>query len=196
MLRYVAVPFIALVLTATVAAAQQTVPPAAPTIGASGGVGAGISIPAGQLSDTHTAGYALAGLVDFSAAEQPYSFRAELIFQHYDKKSTAPIGTHSMNITSLGASVLIRSPQRQASSVFALGGIAIYRLTDGGTKPGFNGGVGLEVPLTFFVGMADVRMHVILTESRPSFTIPITLGARFLRTTILSRRPFTNPTRV
>src|ERR671937_805140 len=132
MLRFAGVVLLALASTSTMTAAQQTVPPAAPTIGASGGAGAGIAIPAGRLSDTHTAGYTLAGLVDFSAAEQPYSFRAELIFQHYDKKSTAPVGTRSMNITSLGASVLIRSPQKQASSLFALGGIAIYRLTDGG----------------------------------------------------------------
>ena len=179
MSRFLCGALVALLALGSSAAAQQSVPPASPTIGASAGGGAGIAVPVGSLADTHTAGYTIEGLVDFSAADQPYSFRAELIFQHYDKKSTAPIGTHSMNITSLGASVLIRSPQRQASSVFALGGIAIYRLTDGGTKPGFNGGVGLEVPLTFFVGMADVRMHVILTESRPSFTIPITLGARF-----------------
>jgi hypothetical protein len=37
----------------------------------------------------------------------------------------------------------------------------------------------LEVPLTFFVGMADVRLHYVLTEGKPSLTIPITLGARF-----------------
>ena len=60
------------VLTAasTTARAQQTIPPAAPTIGASGGVGAGIVIPVGALSDNHAAGYTLSGLVDFSAAEQ------------------------------------------------------------------------------------------------------------------------------
>jgi hypothetical protein len=178
MLRFVGVVLIAVLSMSATANAQQSVPPASPTIGASGGGGAGIAIPAGRLSDTHTAGYTLAGLIDFSAAEQPYSFRTELIFQHYDRKSTAPAGTRGMNITSLGASLLFRTPQ-QAASAFVLGGIAIYRLTDGGTKPGFNGGAGLEVPLTFFIGIADVRLHVILTESRPSLTIPITLGARF-----------------
>lgn len=167
-----------LLALSTSVAAQQTVPPAAPTIGASAGFGAGIAIPIGALAESHAAGYTVSGLVDFSAAEQPFSFRAELIYQHYDRKSAAPAGTEGMNIMSVGASLLSRSP-RQASSVFFIGGIAVYHATNNGTKPGINAGAGLEVPLTFFIGMADVRVHWVLTEGRPLLTIPITLGARF-----------------
>jgi hypothetical protein len=130
------------------------------------------------VSETHAAGYTLAGLVDFSAAEQPYSFRFEMIYQRYDRKTSAPAATRSLNITSLGASLLARSP-KQGSSAFLLGGIAVYRMTDRGTKPGVSVGMGLEVPLTSFIGMADVRMHYVLTEGKPTMTIPITLGARF-----------------
>jgi hypothetical protein len=161
---------------ATPAIAQQTVPPAAPTIGASGGVGGGIAIPVGRLSDTHTAGYTLAGLVDFSAAEQPFSFRAELIYQRFDRKSSAAV--NDMNVLSLGASLLARRT-KQAASTYALGGIAVYRPTDQGTKPGLTAGFGIEVPLTYFIGFADVRLHYVLTERNPLLTIPITLGARF-----------------
>jgi len=179
MSRFLCGALVALLALGSSAAAQQSVPPASPTIGASAGGGAGIAVPVGSLADTHTAGYTIEGLADFSAADQPYSFRAELIFQRYDKKSSAPGGTKNMNITSLGASLLARSPNKVGSSGFVIGGIAIYRLTDGGTKPGVNAGVGLEVPLTFFIGMADVRVHYVLTEGRPAVTIPITLGARF-----------------
>jgi len=67
-----------------------------------------------------------------------------------------------MNITSLGASLLARNPSK-TSSAFLLGGIAVYHLTDNGTKPGANAGFGLEVPLTFFVGnrrrAAPLRAH-------------------------------------
>jgi hypothetical protein len=165
-------------VAADLTAQQESRPPASPTFGASAGGGVGIAIPLGRLSDTHTAGYVFTGLVDFSAAEQPYSFRAEFIYQHYDRKRTSPAGTRSKNIASLGASLLARSPAG-ASSAYAIGGIGIYRPTDEGTKPGVNAGLGLEVPLTFFIGIADVRIHYVMTEGRPAITIPITLGARF-----------------
>jgi hypothetical protein len=161
------------------AQAPATVPPAAPTIGASGGIGGGIAIPIGRLNDTHAAGYTLSGLVDFSAAEQPYSFRAELIYQHFDVRTASATTTRNKNVTSLGASLLARSAQKQASSGYVIGGIAVYRITDEGSKPGVNAGMGLEVPLTFFVGIADVRIHYVLSDGRPAVTIPITLGARF-----------------
>lgn len=169
---------IAVSAVAPLGAQTQTVPPAAPTIGASGGIGGGIALPIGRLADTHAAGYVLEGLVDFSAADQPYSFRAELIYQRYDKGSSAPASTGNMNLTSLGGSLLARSP-RGASSAYLMGGIAVYKATGEGTKPGVNIGAGLDVPLTFFVGMADVRVHFVLTEKKPLVTIPVTLGARF-----------------
>jgi hypothetical protein len=178
--RIVTLALLAATALPSIAMAQQaTVPPAAPTIGASGGFGGGIAIPIGRLNDTHAAGYNLAGLVDFSAADQPYSFRLELIHQHFDSKSSAPAGTRNMSMTSLGAALLARSAQKNASSGFVIGGIAVYKMTDEGTKPGVNAGIGLEVPLTFFIGIADIRVHYVLSEGKPGVTIPITLGARF-----------------
>ena len=181
MKRFGALVLASLIAAGSTAAAQQpaTIPPAAPTIGASGGVGGGIAIPLGRLNDTHAAGYTLSGLVDFSDAAQPFSFRAELIFQHFDKRVNSPPGTANANMWSLGASLLARSAQKQASSAYVIGGIAVYKITNEGTKPGVNAGMGLEVPLTFFVGIADVRVHYVLSDGKPALTIPISLGARF-----------------
>jgi hypothetical protein len=155
----------------------QTRPPASPTFGASLGGGAGIAVPVGRLSETNTAGYSFTGLVDFSAADQPYSFRAEVLYQHYDRKRSVA-GTESKNILSFGAALLARN-NVGASSGYLIGGIGIYRPTDEGTKPGINAGMGLEVPLTFFIGIAEVRVHWAMTEGKPLLTIPIMLGARF-----------------
>ena len=178
MRRTATIVLIAAVFCAQPATAQQTtVPPASPTIGASGGFGGGIALPAGELSKTNAAGYSLEGLVDFSAADQPFSFRAEFIYQRFDKKS-AVVGANNMNLASLGGSILARKPEG-ASSAFVLAGIAIYRASGAGTKPGISIGGGLEVPLTYFVGIADVRVHYVLTEKKPLVTFPITLGARF-----------------
>jgi hypothetical protein len=174
--RFSIVAAVMLLIVSTPLMAQRAVPPASPTIGASGGFGAGIALPVGRLSSSHTAGYTATGLVDFSAAEQPFSFRTELVFQHFDHKTTN--GLPDENITSLGASLLARTPKSTASAYF-LGGIGIYHAKQEGTKPGLNFGAGLEVPLTLFVGFADLRMHYMLTQGRPAITIPITLGARF-----------------
>jgi len=178
MRRLASIAAIASVFCGGPVAAQQTmVPPASPTIGASGGFGGGIALPVGQLSKTNAPGYSLEGLVDFSAADQPFSFRVEFAYERFDKKSGVA-GASNMNLTSLGGSILARKP-KGASSAFALGGIAIYRVVPGGTKPGVSLGGGLEVPLTYFVGIADVRVHYVLTDKKPLVTIPITLGARF-----------------
>jgi hypothetical protein len=139
-------------------------------------LGGGIALPIGQLAKTNAAGYSVEGLVDFSAAEQPYSFRLELVYQRFDKR-TAVAGAQNMNMTSLGGTILSRRP-KGASSAFVLGGIAVYKATGHGTKPGLSVGGGLEVPLTFFIGMADLRVHYVLAD-KPMVTIPITLGARF-----------------
>src|SRR4029078_408640 len=106
------------------------------------------------LTQHPAAGRPAPALAVCSPADQPYSFRAELIYQRYDKKASAPAGTRDINMTSLGASLLARSAHARGSSAFALGGIAVYRLTGLGTRPGVNAGIGLEVPLTFFVGIA------------------------------------------
>jgi len=177
--RLFPIAFVAALTAAAPLQAQQTmVPPASPTIGASGGFGVGIALPVGHLSDTHAPGYSFNGLVDFSAAEQPYSFRLELTYQRYDVRSTAPAATRNMNVTSLGGSLMARRP-RGASSAFFLGGVAVYRATDSGIKPGVSLGAGLEVPLDFFIGIADIRLHYVLSEKNALVTIPITLGARF-----------------
>lgn len=167
----------ALLGAAPAMAQQAMVPPASPTIGASGGFGVGIALPVGQLIKTNSPGYSLEGLVDFSAAEQPFSFRTEFIYQRLDPKSGVA-GASGMNLLSLGGSILARQP-KGASSAFVMGGIGVYHATGAGTKPGIQLGGGLEVPLTFFVGIADVRIHYVLTDKKPLVTFPITLGARF-----------------
>jgi hypothetical protein len=178
MLRSASTVLVAALVCAAPAIAQQTtVPPASPTIGASGGFGVGIALPIGQLLKTNAPGYLLEGLVDFSAADQPFSFRTEFIYQRFDGKSGVA-GASGMNLLSLGGSIMARQP-KGASSAFALAGIGIYHATGAGTKPGVSVGGGLEVPLTYFVGIADLRIHYVLTEKKPLVTFPITLGARF-----------------
>ena len=140
------------------------------------GVTAGISIPAGRLADDHAAGYALGGVVEYAVSGQPYSLRGEALFQRFALKS-GRVGDDS-NVLSLGTTIVYRL-QKSAAQTFVTGGIAIYNATREGTRPGFNGGTGVEIPLTGFSAVAEARLHVMLADGKPLLTLPLTVGVRF-----------------
>ena len=140
------------------------------------GVTGGIAIPAGRLADDHAAGYALGGVVEYAVNGQPYSLRGEALFQRFALKSNH-VGDAS-NVVSLGTTIVYRL-QKSATQTFVSGGIAIYNATGEGTRPGFNVGTGVEIPLTGFSAVAEARLHVMLADGRPVLTIPLTVGVRF-----------------
>jgi hypothetical protein len=174
-------------LTAT-AAAQSSGPPANPTaptpsaqsdyyVPLFGGT-AGIAIPVGRLSDDHAAGYALGAVAEYAVANQPYSLRGEGLFQRFALKSNRTTGRDA-NVLSIGTSIVYRLDMVSAARTFVTGGIAIYNATLEGTRPGINGGTGVEIPLTGFTAVAEARLHLMLADQRPIMTIPFTLTIRF-----------------
>ena len=140
------------------------------------GVTAGISIPAGRLADNHAAGYALGGVVEYAVSGQPYSLRGEALFQRFALKSNH--AGDDANVLSLGTTIVYRL-QKSATQTFVSGGIAIYNATGEGTRPGFNVGTGVEIPLTGFSAVAEARLHVMLADGRSVLTVPLTVGVRF-----------------
>lgn len=143
------------------------------------GVTAGIAIPVGRLADDHAAGYSLGGLVEYAVAGQPYALRGEAIYQRFALKSGRTTGS-DVNLTSLGATFVMKSfTPNSAANTFFTGGIAVYHGTDLGTRPGVNGGAGIEVPLTGFSATGEARLHVMFADGRPVLTIPLTVGIRF-----------------
>lgn len=141
------------------------------------GVTAGISIPLGRLSDDHQAGYTVGSLVEYAVAGQPYSLRGEVAFQRFPQKSGATNG-YDANLISLGSTIVYRL-QKSATQTFVAGGIAIYNATREGTRPGFNFGTGVEIPLTGFTALAEARVHVMLADARPILSLPLSVGVRF-----------------
>ncbi|MEO7455553.1 MAG: hypothetical protein ABIY52_04780 [Gemmatimonadaceae bacterium] len=140
------------------------------------GVTAGIAIPVGRLSDDHAAGYALGGTVEYAVSGQPYSLRGEAFYQRFALKE-GHAGS-DMNLLSLGTTIVYRLMQ-SSTQTFVSGGIAIYNGTHEGTRPGFNAGGGVEIPLTGFSAVAEARFHVMLADGRPIMTLPLTVGVRF-----------------
>ncbi|HEX9483110.1 MAG TPA: hypothetical protein VF929_00965 [Gemmatimonadaceae bacterium] len=177
--------FVALVGATLPAGAQQSGPPAttAPAprtqsdfyVPLYGGT-AGISIPIGRLADDHAAGYGVGGVVEYAVSGQPYSLRGEVLWQRFPLKSGH--AGDDANLLSLGSTIVYRL-QHSAAQTFVTGGIAIYNATHEGTRPGFNVGSGVEIPLTGFSAVAEARLHVMLADARPILAIPLTVGIRF-----------------
>ena len=138
---------------------------------------AGVAIPIGRLADDHAAGYLLGGLVEYGVIGQPYALRGELLFQRFSLKS-GRVG-ESVNLFSFGPTIVYRL-QATPTNTFLTAGIAIYTANAGiGTRPGFNGGAGVEIPLTGFSATGEARLHLMLADGKPVISLPLTIGVRF-----------------
>jgi len=154
----------------------------------------GIAVPAGRLGDEHAAGYHIGGLVEWAVPNQAYALRAEAMFESFSLKSGK--AGDDVSIFAVGPTIVYRLAPETATSGFLTGGIAIYHATTesfatgsgttattverpGGTRPGFNIGTGINFPLTQFTALAEVRLHVVLTEGKPILTLPLSVGAKF-----------------
>jgi hypothetical protein len=153
----------------------------------------GIAIPAGRLGDEHAAGYHLGGLLEWAVPNQAYALRGEAMFERFALKSGK--SGSDVSVFAIGPTIVYRLAPATATSGFLTGGIAIYHATTekfstggvtpvtverpGGTRPGFNIGTGINFPLTEFSAIAEVRLHVMLTEGKPVLTLPLSVGAKF-----------------
>jgi hypothetical protein len=138
---------------------------------------AGVAIPIGRLADDHAAGYLVGGLVEYGVIGQPYALRGELLFQRFSLKS-GRVG-ESVNLFSFGPTIVYKL-QAAPTNTFLTGGIAIYTANAGiGTRPGFNGGAGVEIPLTGFSATGEARLHLMLADGKPVISLPLTVGVRF-----------------
>ena len=154
----------------------------------------GIALPAGRLGDEHAAGYHIGGLVEWAVPAQAYALRAEAMYESFSLKSGK--AGEDVSVFAIGPTIVYRLAPATATSGFLTAGIAIYHATKetftvgsgatavtaerpGGTRPGFNFGTGINFPLTDFTALAEVRMHVVLTEGKPILTLPLSVGAKF-----------------
>lgn len=141
------------------------------------GATAGVAIPVGRISDDHAAGYLFGGLVEYGVTGQPYALRGELLLQHFSLKENH--AGDDVNLFSIGSTIVYKM-QASPANTFLTGGIAIYAANAGyGTRPGFNVGTGVEIPLTGFSATGEARLHLMLADGRPVITVPLTVAVRF-----------------
>lgn len=157
---------------------------AASTASAQGGLSAGhlgaafgVSFPTGALSHAHASGFNLMGTAEYQAPGQVMGLRGEVFYEHFAAKAQAP-GARSVQTT---AAIINAVYHVQGSSFhpYLIGGMGLYHVSDNGTRPGFNGGVGIQIPLTGMTAYFEARLHKVLTDGTSYVSIPISFGLSF-----------------
>lgn len=162
------------ILLPAVVAAQQ---PGAVIPAGQVGVAAGISLPTGQLADSYSAGFNLAGLVQLRLPTELVGLRAEVLWEHFERKE-ALVDVRNKNGVALTVNAMYFVPEYAIRPYF-IGGMGFYRITDQGSRPGLNFGLGIDIPLGGMAAHAEARFHKVLTDNRSYATVPIAFGIRF-----------------
>lgn len=157
---------------------------AAPAARAQGGLSSahlgasfGISVPLGDISHDHSSGFNLGASAEFDAPGQAMGVRGELLYEHFAAdQSRTNVGAIQAGSATINA---IYHFQGQTFHPYLIGGMGVYSVTDQSARPGLNGGVGFEIPLTGMTAHFEARIHKVLTNGRSYVSLPISFGLSF-----------------
>ncbi|HVA58248.1 MAG: hypothetical protein WBQ26_11390 [Gemmatimonadaceae bacterium] len=141
------------------------------------GAAFGVSLPTSSLSHEHSAGFNLAATAEYRAPLETVGVRGELFYEHFAAKPQA-VGAHSVQATAAIVSAVYHI-QGVSYHPYLIGGMGLYHVTASGTNPGFNGGLGIEIPLTGMTAYFEARLHKVLTNGSSYLSLPITFGLSF-----------------
>ena len=180
-------------LAVTIAAAFVAATPVSAQLPVSFGVSAGGTFPVGDFGEINDAGFNFGAHARIAAPFIPFALRADvqhsrMKFSGTDANTLVPSGT-------LNGEINIGSPMLVAVPYFT-GGLGVYYIktalrgatastnTYGDvTSFGFNGGLGLRLPLAGFSTFAEARIHWVSTPDEfltgSATYIPIVLGITF-----------------
>ena len=141
------------------------------------GGSAGISIPTGHLGDVYAAGFNLSGLAQFRSPAEAVGIRGEVLWEHFGRK-TGIVDVDNKNSVSGLVNAMYFVPGYTLRPYF-IGGMGIYHVTDQGTRPGFNFGLGMDIPLSGLSAHLEARLHKVLVDNGSYVTVPMSFGVRF-----------------
>ena len=147
------------------------------------GIAAGGTIPSGDFKDATNTGYHALLTLHVHPPLSPLGLRVDGMFNDLDLSGgvdgKAKVWAATANAV-LGASGL---------GPYVIGGIGYYHTTVSGTvlsfgdpsenKFGFNGGVGVRLPLAGFSAFAEARYHYVMDSQAKVRLIPISVGFEF-----------------
>jgi hypothetical protein len=153
------------------------------------GVGGGVAIPVGKLSDTQTTGFNGIVALALGVAELPIGVRFDAIYNTFPRKdiTTPPTNTYALRIAGLLGNLIYAFPGTTAKSyIVAGGGLYNTKLDIAGTKAENHWGLNAGLGVTFTVGpvasFLESRYHFISREPTKGGVmhfVPITLGVMF-----------------
>jgi hypothetical protein len=179
--------------TPTILAAQGS---GSPGRAISVGLGGGVTVPSGDLSECCGSGFNLAGFLQWRQPDQVFGLRADAQFHRNDMKDTyllqfpnAGAGTTGYyNIITVGGSAVLEvAPPGSAMGWYLLAGAGLYRaeasvtesnitVSSSDTQLGFNAGGGLRVRMGGASLFAETRWHTTKIEDATFSLIPLTIG--------------------
>jgi opacity protein-like surface antigen len=161
--------------------------------GMSFGLGGGVVIPTGTLSDGVSTGYSGSALVRLQPPASPVGFQVDAFYTRFGLDGG--VDGHSRMIGGT-ANAVFAFPGASLARPYLLGGVGVYNgkttvaglgSTESQTKLGFNAGAGFDFGLGKAKLYAEARFHAIMRgvtdgttgAEKTAYMIPLTVGVRF-----------------
>jgi opacity protein-like surface antigen len=156
-------------------------------------VGAGLSIPTGDVSDATKTGFNVQGAVNHKLGMSPMWMRGEVAFHRFGSQD---LGGADGHLSELGAIANLGYSFPTTSKVrpYVLGGLGLYSqkytieaqgasLSQSESDIGFNGGVGIAFPMAGRSASVEARYHSVnggdKMGNQSSTFVPVTFSLNF-----------------
>jgi opacity protein-like surface antigen len=157
------------------------------------GLGGGIVVPTGTLSDGNSTGYSGSALVRVQPPASPVGFQVDAFYTRFGLQGG--VDGHSRMIGGT-ANAVFAFPGASMARPYLIGGAGVYSgkttitglgSSDSQTKFGLNAGAGFDFGVGKAKLYAEGRFHAIMKgvadgstgEAKTAYMIPITVGLRF-----------------
>jgi Outer membrane protein beta-barrel domain len=143
------------------------------------GVAGGLSMPAGDASESVKSGYNLTVALGIKPPVAPIGLRIDGMWNSFESKL---IADRTSRLLAGTANLTLSAPMLPMGYLIAGGGMynsSVSGQTGSETDFGFNVGAGLNFPLTAFSTFLEARYHHVNAENGSFQFVPITFGIRF-----------------
>jgi opacity protein-like surface antigen len=157
------------------------------------GLGGGIVVPTGTLSDGNSTGYSGSALVRVQPPASPVGFQVDAFYTRFGLQGG--VDGHSRMIGGT-ANAVFAFPGASMARPYLIGGLGLYNgkttitglgSTDSQTKFGINAGAGFDFGVGKAKLFAEGRFHAIMKgvtdgttgAEKTAYMIPLTVGIRF-----------------